>query len=122
MKFLCLIYLDEEKMNALPPAEMSSLNARHLALNDDLRQSGHFVEAEALEPAATTARLRVRSGKTSVLDGPFAETKELVAGFYLIEARDRAEAIGIASRFPSAPLGTIEVHPTRQLIVDDETR
>lgn len=118
MKYLCLIYLDEKRMEAMPAAEMDVLNAKHLDLNDDLRKSGHFIEAEALQPAATTACLRLRDGKVSITDGPFAETKELVAGFYLIEARDRDEAIRIASRFPSAPLGRVEVHPTRQLIVE----
>lgn len=115
MKFLCLIYLNEKEMDALPAAEMSDLNARHLALNDDLRASGHFIEAEALEPASTTATIRVRGGKATITDGPFAESKEVVAGFYLIEARDIAEAISIAKRFPSAPMATIEVRPTREL-------
>jgi hypothetical protein len=118
MKYLCLIYLNEQEMDALPAAEMNSLNARHLDLNDDLRASGHFIEAEALEPAATTACIRVRNGKAAVTDGPFAESKEMVAGFYLIEARDMPEAIQIAARFPSAPHGRVEVRPTRQLIVE----
>jgi hypothetical protein len=117
MKYLCLIHLDEEKMDAMPDKEMRELNAKHLAFNEGLRKSGHFVEADALEPGRTTSTIRVRQGKTSVTDGPFAESKELVAGFYLIEARDQAEAVEIASRIPSAPLGTIEVRPTRQLIV-----
>lgn len=118
MKFLCLIYLDEQRMSALPAAEMNSLNVGHLDLNDDLRASGHFVEAEALAPSRDAVTLRVRRGKSTVTDGPFAEAKEIVAGFYLIEARDITEAISIASRFPSAPLGTIEVWPTRQLVVE----
>lgn len=102
MKYLCLIYLDEQKMAALPDAEMNALNARHLALNDELRASGHFVEAEALEPAAAAARNRVRREKTVVTDGPFTESKEVVAGFYLVEARDLDEATRIAARFPRA--------------------
>ncbi|HYU37301.1 MAG TPA: YciI family protein [Gemmatimonadales bacterium] len=118
MKYLCLIYLDEQKMAALPAGEMNALNAGHLALNDALRASGHFIEAEALEPAATAAWLRARHGKPTVTDGPFTEAKELVAGFYLIEARDMSEAIQVAARFPSAPLGTVEVRPTRQLVVE----
>jgi hypothetical protein len=122
MKFLCLIHLSEKELDAMPPAEMNALNARHLEFNNKLRKSGHFIEAEALEPAATTARVRVRKGKTSVIDGPFTEAKEMVAGFYLIEARDIAEATEIASRIPSAPLGTIEVRPTRKLIVDGVAR
>ena len=118
MKYLCLIYLDEDEMDAMPAAEMNALNARHLAFNDGLRASGHFVEAEALAPADAAARIRVRREKTTVTDGPFTETKELVAGFYLIEAGDREEAIAIAARIPSAPMAKIDVHPTRQLVVD----
>lgn len=118
MKYLCLIYLDGKQLAALPEAEMNSLNARHLELNESLVTSGHFIEAEALDPPETAACLHVRGGKTSVTDGPYAETKEQVAGFYFIEARDLNEAIQVAARFPSAPLGTIEVRPCRDLVVD----
>jgi hypothetical protein len=105
-------------MAAMPPGEMNELNAEHLDLNDDLRKSGYFIEAEALEAASATTCVRVRRGKTSVVDGPYTETKEHVAGFYLIKADDLDEAIQIASRIPSAALGTVEVRPTRQLIVE----
>ncbi len=118
MKYLCLIYLDEARMAALPAAEMDALNAGHLDYNDALRASGHFVEAEALEPGARAATIRFRNGKPAITDGPFAETKEQVAGFYLVEARDLAEAVGIAAKFPSASLGRVEVWPTRQLVVE----
>ncbi len=118
MRFLCLIHLDEREMAALPHVEMNDLNVRHLALNDSLRASGNFIEASALEASARAVRLRIRDDKRSVIDGPFAETKELVAGFYFVEARDMAEAIGIASRFPSAPHATIEIWPARELVVD----
>ncbi len=102
----------------MPAAEMNTLNAKQLDFNDTLRKSGHFIEAEALEPARATACLRVRNGKPSVTDGPFTESKELVAGFYLIEARDMKEAVQLAAKIPSAPLATIEVRPTRQLVVE----
>jgi hypothetical protein len=118
MRYLCLIYLDEKEMDALPAAEMNRLNTEHLDLNDALRKSGHYIEAEALEPAAATACLRVRDGKPTVTDGPFAETKEQVAGFYLLEARDLNEAIQVAAKLPAAPLGTVEVRAVRPLIVD----
>jgi hypothetical protein len=118
MKYLCLIYLDEKMLSAMPELEMSALNARHLQFNDGLLDQGHFIEAEALQPAAATACVRVRNGRTSVTDGPYAETKEMVAGFYFIEARDLNEAIQVASRIPSAPLGTVEVRPCRDLEVD----
>jgi hypothetical protein len=119
MRYLCLIYLDEQEMAELPHAEMNDLNMRHLELNDALRASGNLVEASALESSASAVRFRARGSKRTILDGPFAETKELVAGFYLIEARDMPEALDIASRFPSAPHATIEVWPTRHLVVDE---
>jgi hypothetical protein len=117
MRFLCLIHLDEQAMAKLPHAEMNDLNVRHLALNLELRHSGKLIEASALEPSAKA--VRVRGGGRTVVDGPFTETKELVAGFYLIDAADMQEAIGIATRFPSAPLATIEVWPTRELEIDE---
>ena len=118
MKYLCLIYLDEAQLAAMPESEMGKLNARHLELNEELLKSGHFIEAEALEPAAASTCIRLRNGRATLTDGPYAETKEMVAGFYFIEARDLNEAIQVASRFPSAPLGTIEVRPCRDLVVD----
>ena len=117
MKYLCLIYLDEQQLAAMPESEMDELNARHLELNEALVKSGHFIEAEALEPASSSTCIRVRNGRASLTDGPYAESKEMVAGFYFIEARDLNEAIQVASRFPSAPLGTIEVRPCRDLVV-----
>lgn len=117
MRYLCLIYHDEKQLAAMPEAEMSALNARHLAFNEEILESGHFVEAEALQPAAAATCLRVRHGKVVLTDGPYMETKEMVAGFYLIEARDLNEAIQVASKLPSAPLGTVEVRPCRDLEV-----
>jgi hypothetical protein len=122
MRYLCLIYLDEGELAAMPEREMSALNARHLAFNDEILGSGHFIEAEALQPAAATTCVRVRNGKATLTDGPYAETKEMVAGFYVIEARDLNEAIQVASRIPSAPLGTLEVRPCRDLEVDGVPR
>jgi len=122
MRYLVLIHLDEQMLDAMPEAEMSVLNDRHLELNESLLKSGHFIEAEALQPAATTAVVRVRAGKVGMVDGPFAETKEHVAGFYLIEARDLNEAIQVAARIPSAPLGTLEIRPCRNLVVDGTPR
>jgi hypothetical protein len=119
MKYLCLIYLDEERMAALPAGEMNALNVGHLALNERLRQSGHFIEAEALEHSSQVVTLRHRQGRTTVTDGPFTESKELVAGFYLIEARDMDEAVQIADQFPGGRLGRVEIWPTRQLRIDE---
>lgn len=118
MKYLCLIYMDERQLDAMPAGDLNALNSEHLDLNDGLRKSGHLVEAEALQPARTTTCVRVRNGKTMITDGPFVETKELVAGFYLIEARDLDEAIALAARIPSARFGTVEVRAVRQLVVE----
>ncbi|MBV9881154.1 MAG: YciI family protein [Gemmatirosa sp.] len=118
MQFLCLIHLDEQRMAALPPAEVDDLNRRHLALNDDLRASRHLIAAEALAPSAAMRRVRPRPGQPPIVDGPFTEAKEVVAGFYLIDARDLDEAIAIAARFPGAAHGSVDVWPTRQLVVD----
>jgi hypothetical protein len=118
MRYLCLIYLDEKALAAMPEKDMNALNARHLELNDDLLDSGHFVEAEALQPASDSTCVRVRNGRTTLVDGPFAETKEMVAGFYVIEARDLNEAIQVAARIPSATFGTVEVRPCRDLEID----
>ena len=122
MRYLCLIYLDEDRLGQMPGPEMNALNARHLEFNDGLLSAGRFVEAEALEPARSTALVRVRNGRASVTDGPFAETKEQVAGFYFIEARDFNEAIRLAARIPAASLGAVEVRPCRDLVVDGVVR
>jgi hypothetical protein len=118
MRYLCLIHLDEQDLKAMPAAEQSALNGRHLDFNDDLRASGHFIVAEALAPALTTTCVRVRGGKTTVTDGPFAEAKEMIAGFYLLEADSLDEAIRLAAQIPSATFGTVEVRPARQLHVE----
>jgi hypothetical protein len=118
MRYLALIYLNESELAAIPPKEASDLNARHLDLNDGLRATGNFIVAEALAAAADTKQVSRRSGTLHVTDGPFTEAKEVVAGFYLIEANDLDEATAIASRIPSASLGTIEVRQCRQLIVE----
>src|SRR5512138_2468486 len=109
MRYLCLIYLNESELAAMPAGEASDLNARHLDFNDGLRATGNFIVAEALAPAGETATIRTRNGKLHITDGPFTEAKEVIAGFYLIEAGSLTEATQIASRIPSAPLGTIEV-------------
>ncbi|MEO8875419.1 MAG: YciI family protein [Polyangiaceae bacterium] len=119
MKYLILIHLDKAEMAALAPSQMMDLNVRHNRLNQELRESGHFLEAEALEPPHTAAILRLRGGKSTVTDGPYAETKEMIAGFYLVEAKDRDEAIAIAERIPAARHGTIEVRQAHPLQLPD---
>jgi hypothetical protein len=111
MKFLCLACEEEAKLNALSPADWDALRNETLAYVDKLLKNGRLITAEPLQSARTAATVRVRDGKVTVSDGPFAETKETVGGFFLIEARDRDEAIQIAAEWPSARLGSIEVRP-----------
>ena len=110
MKYLCLVYLEEGKLRVIADSECAASGQR-------LRDSGMLVAAEALQSIDTATTVRVRNGKVSVTDGPFAETKEQLAGFYLIEADDLDEAIQAASSIPPAREGTIEVRPIRQLDV-----
>jgi hypothetical protein len=118
VRYLCLIHWNEHKLATMPADELNALNAAHLDFNDALRRSGHYVEAEALQPSIDAACVRVREGKAMVTDGPFAEAKEVVAGFYLLEVRDRDEALEIAARIPSATHATIEVREVRTLVVE----
>ena len=108
MKYLCLVYLDEKRLDELPDEEC-------VAYDTAIRKSGHCVGSEALESVQTATTVRVRSGKVSITDGPFAETKEQLAGFYLIEARDLNEAIQLAAKIPPARVGSIEVRPIRPI-------
>ena len=108
MKYLCLVYLEEEKLHAVPDRECATCG-------EGLRSRGVLLAAEALQPVETATTVRLRSGKISVTDGPFAETKEQLAGFYLIEARDLNDAIQVASKIPPAREGSVEVRPVREL-------
>ncbi|MGH8192944.1 MAG: YciI family protein [Woeseiaceae bacterium] len=112
MKYLCLVYSDEEKLHSLPE---SPKDAECLAYDWKIRESGHMIAGEALQPVQTATTVRVRNGRMSVTDGPFAETKEQLAGFWMIEARDLDDAIQIAAGIPAARVGSIEVRPIRQL-------
>src|SRR5574338_958085 len=106
MKYLCLVYLDEQRRADL-------LDEDCVAYDEEIRKSGHCIASEALESVHTATTVRVRNGRVSVTDGPFAETKEQLAGFYMMEAKDLNEAIALASRIPPARVGSIEVRPIR---------
>jgi hypothetical protein len=115
MKFMFMIYHDENELDALPDKEMQGLVDSALDYDEELRRSGHYIVSHALQPARTARTIRVRGGKVSTTDGPFAETKEQLGGFFLIEAQDLDEACEIAARFPPARVGIIEVRPVREL-------
>ena len=114
MKYLCLIYDEEKALYSLPQNEIQRLMEDYQTFTRGLRQSGHYLGGNDLEPVKAATTVRVRNGKVSTTDGPFAETKEQLGGYYLIEARDLNEAIQVAARIPSARLGCIEVRPIRE--------
>jgi hypothetical protein len=111
MKYLCLIYENEKNWETIPPADGEAIMGEYFAFSEGIRRSGQYVAAEALQPTSTATTVKVRNGKVSTTDGPFAETKEQLGGFYLIEAKDLNEAIQVATRIPSAKTGSIEVRP-----------
>lgn len=114
MKYLCLIYDEENKVYSLPQNDMQRLMEDCTAFTRGLRDSGHYLGGNNLEPVKAAMTVRVRNGNVSTTDGPFAGTKDQLGGYYLIEARDLNEAIQVASRIPSAKLGCIEVRPVRE--------
>ena len=111
MKYLCLIYDEEKKLEAMSQDEGNAFMGEYFAFTDGIRKSGHYVAGEALQPIATATTIRIRNGKMATTDGPFAETREQLGGFYLIEARDLNDAIQVAAKIPSARLGSVEVRP-----------
>ena len=115
MKFLFLIYHDEKDLDALPEGEMQDLVDAALGYTEQIRRSGHYIVSNALQRVRTARTVRVRGGKVSTTDGPYAETKEQLGGFFLVEAKDMDEACEVASRFPPARLGIIEVRPVQEL-------
>jgi hypothetical protein len=115
VRYLCLVYIDEKTLDALPKAEMEALVDESLDYDDVLKASGHYVASNALQSVQTATTVRVRNGKVSTTDGPFAETKEQLGGFILLEARDLNEAIRVASKIPVGRLGSLELRPILEL-------
>jgi hypothetical protein len=115
MKYLCIVYIDPEIFGALSPQGLAALDEASLAFDEDLRESGQLILAQALQPISTATTIRVRDGRLSATDGPFAETTEHLGGFMFVEARDLNEAIEISARSPIAPFGSIEIRPVLDL-------
>jgi hypothetical protein len=111
MNYLCLVYLEETALKAMPEGAFNAFSDEHVAVDEELKKSGHSIAAEALQPVHTATTVRVRDGRLLVTDGPFAETKEQLLGFYLIEAEDAKEAVQVAARIPAARVGSIEIRP-----------
>jgi hypothetical protein len=114
MKYLLFCCHEEKKLTALSKSELDALTDETSVYCEELQKSGHLIAAEPLEPIQMAITVRVQNGKVSVTDGPYAETKEQIGGFFLINARDFNEAIQVASKFPSARIGSMEVRPVME--------
>jgi hypothetical protein len=115
VKYLCLVYHEESKIDALPAIEYDAIVSDAIEYRDELRRSGHYIVSSPLQPVECATTIRVRNGMMSITDGPFAETREQLGGFYLIEATDLNDAIRVVSKMPPARLGCIEVRPLKEL-------
>ena len=111
MKYLCLIYENEKGWETMSKEEGDAVLGEYFAFTEGIRKSGHYLAGEALHPTQAATTVRVRNGKVSTTDGPFAETKEQLGGYYLIEARDLNDAIAVAAKIPAARVGSIEIRP-----------
>jgi len=122
MKYLCLIYAAESSWQNLTPAETEKVIGEYRAFAEGIKNSGQFIGANRLHPVVTATTVRVRDGKLSATDGPFAETKEQLGGYYLIEARDLNDAIQVAGKIPGARYGSIEVRPIWEMPVNQDAQ
>jgi hypothetical protein len=111
MRYLALIYEDEKVWEKMPKADAEKVFGEYFAFTDGIKKSGHLLGGEPLQPTNTATTVRVRNGKISTTDGPFAETKEQLGGYYLLEAKDLNDAIQVAAKIPGARFGSVEVRP-----------
>src|SRR5262249_48887533 len=116
MRYLCLVYVEESKLDAMPRDELQALIDESLDYDEVLRRSGHYVASNALQRVETATTVRVRDRKVYTTDGPFAETRERLGGFMLIEAKDMKDAIQVVAKIPPARIGSIEVRPVMDLV------
>jgi hypothetical protein len=115
MQFLLLIYSSEAEVAKISPAEMAALHGEYFKFTEEIQKSDNYIGGNPLKPTTTATTVRVRDAKRVVTDGPFAETKEQLGGYYLIEASDLDQAIAVAARIPGARFGSIEVRPIRPI-------
>src|SRR5262245_47135863 len=115
MKFMFAIYHDQKVLDAMPEKEMQALVDSAIEYAEEIRRSGHYIASDALQRTETARTIRMTGGKVSAISGPFAETREQLGGFFLIEAKDMDEACAIAARFPPARVGVVEVRPVQEL-------
>ena len=116
MKFVCLGFIEEAKFAELPPDEAQRLMEECFAYDDELRRGGHFIGGEALDSARHAVTLRMRDGEVDVTDGPYAETKEMLGGILLLEARDLEHAIALMSKHPGVKMGPFEIRPADEAV------
>ncbi len=116
MRYLCLIYDEEKKAAGMSKSDGEAMMAEYGVFTDSIKKSGHLVGGEALQPSTTATTVRVRNGKMSSTDGPFAETKEQLGGYYLISAKDLNDAMKVAARIPAAKHGSVEVRPVLEFM------
>ena len=114
MRYVLAIYENEKLWESMPEKEAQAVMGEYFGFTEGIKKSGNYVAGEALQPIATATTVRIRDGKRLTTDGPFAETKEQLGGFYLITARDLNDAIRVASRIPSARFGSVEVRPIKE--------
>jgi hypothetical protein len=114
MKYLCLIYDEEKKAESMSKEEADAFMGEYFSFTEGIKKTGHYLGGNALQPVNTATTLRNRNGKLSTTDGPFAETKEQLGGYYLIEARDLNDALQVAAKIPSVRIGSIEVRPIQE--------
>jgi hypothetical protein len=117
MKYMLLIYDDEKNRANMPQPDLNKMRAEYGQFTEQIKASGNFLAGAPLQPVATASSVRVRDGKRLITDGPFAETREQLGGYYLIEAKSLDEATSIASRIPGSRFGTIEVRPVMEMAV-----
>ena len=115
MEYLLLIYESEKAFESMPKAEQGAMFGEYMAFTEAVKKSGNYKGGNPLQPTATATTVRVKGGRTLTTDGPFAETKEQLGGYYLVEAKDLDEAIAIAARIPGARTGSIEVRPIQKM-------
>jgi hypothetical protein len=111
MKYLCMIYDEEALWPKMSKAEADAMMGEYFHFTEDIKKSGHYLGGNPLQPTHTATTVRLRNGKVSTTDGPFAETKEQLGGYYLIEAKDLNDAVQVASRIPASRTGSVEVRP-----------
>jgi hypothetical protein len=111
VKYLCLIYDNESTWAGMSKADGDAIMGEYYGFTEDIKKSGHYIGGEALKPVNSATTIRMRNGRLSTTDGPFAETKEQLGGYYLIEAKDLNDAIQVASRIPTARTGSVEIRP-----------